>query len=75
MDERRPDTPAVNPAARADLSPTQQAYSAYVTHAVACDSCRSIELSAEPCTEAGALWEAYKQLRNEQRAREAMNGR
>jgi uncharacterized SAM-dependent methyltransferase len=75
MDERRPDNPAVDPSARADLSPSQQAYSAYVTHAVGCDACRSIELDAGPCTESELLWEAYKQLRNAQRASEAMNGR
>ena len=42
----------------------QQAYSAYVTHAVGCDTCRSVE----PCTEGEALWEAYRQLRRRQAA-------
>jgi hypothetical protein len=75
MDERSPDTPAVGPSARAELSPSRQAYSAYVTHAVACGLCRSVEPDAGPCTESDVLWETYKQLRNAQRAREAMNGR
>ncbi|MFI9244121.1 hypothetical protein ACIGXF_16385 [Streptomyces sp. NPDC053086] len=70
MDERRPDTPAVDPSARADLSPVQQAYSDYVTHAVGCDDCRSAD--APPCTTGDALFEIYRQLKPGRPAAQAM---
>ena len=73
MDERRPQPSAADPSVRADLSPTRQAYSDYVTHAVGCTVCRSVD--GEPCTDAEVLWEAYKLLRRGQCAAEATPGR
>ncbi|GAA3121540.1 hypothetical protein GCM10017687_39120 [Streptomyces echinatus] len=71
MDERRPDSPPADPSVRADLSPTRQAYSDYVSHAVGCTVCRSVD--GEPCTDAEVLWEAYKLLRRGRPAPEVSN--
>lgn len=62
MGEPRPDTPAADPprpaASTARLSPLQQAYSDYVTHATRCLDCRDID--AAPCVTADVLWRAYR---------------
>jgi len=42
------------------LSPLQQAYSAYVTHATNCADCRNIDHGA--CETAGELWRAYQAI-------------
>ncbi|MGW1160337.1 hypothetical protein ACWD48_19395 [Streptomyces sp. NPDC002519] len=61
MDESRdtpaePETrpPAVVAATR--LSPLQEAYGDYATHALRCPRCRDVD---QRCDEAGRLWRAY----------------
>lgn len=67
MGESSPETPTADPVGtRTNLSPVQQAYSDYVTHAVGCDACHSVD--AGPCAEAEVLWETYRQLRRGQAA-------
>lgn len=66
MEERRdgPPEPVTRPpvitSGAGTLSPLQQAYSAYVTHATNCDSCRDID--SEACETAGDLWRAYRAI-------------
>lgn len=66
MEERRdgPTPPVTRPpvitSGAGTLSPLQQAYSAYVTHATKCDSCRDIDSAA--CETAGDLWRAYRAI-------------
>lgn len=68
MGDSSPTPPAADPSrpvvSVAGLTPTQQAYSDYVGHAVACEACRAV--GASPCVKSEALWEAYRRLRREQ---------
>lgn len=63
MDERRAGVPAADPSG---LTPTQQAYSAYVTHALVCADCQSLD--GGQCAESERLWQVYRQLRRDERA-------
>lgn len=67
MDERRDPTGApdsgVPVIAVSPLSPVQQAWSNYVTHATACEQCRSLD--AGKCDDAERLWRAYQKTGNE----------
>jgi hypothetical protein len=64
VDERRepPPPPVTRPpvitSVAGKLSPLQQAYSRYVTHATNCDVCRDIDLGR--CKESERLWNAYR---------------
>ncbi|WP_409469038.1 hypothetical protein [Streptomyces sp. HC307] len=64
MDEGRDDTPSAgrrHPLASAGsrLSPLQQAWSEYVTHATHCPVCRDIDRGR--CDQAEQLWHAYRE--------------
>jgi hypothetical protein len=66
MEERRdgPPEPVTRPpvitSGAGTLTPLQQAWSAYVTHATTCDECRDLDRSA--CDTAGDLWRAYQAI-------------
>ena len=72
MGESRPANPPAD-TPRTELTPVQQTYSDYVSHAVGCDSCRSVD--GESCGEGDVLFEAYRQLKRGQCATEAINPR
>jgi len=63
MGESRPQPPAADPSG---LTPTQQAYSAYVTHALVCADCHSLD--GGQCARSEQLWQVYRQLRRDERA-------
>ncbi|MET7429660.1 hypothetical protein ABZT16_11760 [Streptomyces flaveolus] len=58
MDERRPDTSAVDPSVRAELSPLQRAWAAYRDHTARCKICRSVD--GGRCETALVLWRAHQ---------------
>jgi hypothetical protein len=66
MEERRDGPPPavtrppVITSGAGELSPLQQAYSAYVRHATNCDACRDLDRTA--CDTAGELWRAYREI-------------
>lgn len=64
MDERRDPQPAEGSARQpavagvARLSPVQQSYSDYAAHALACATCRDIDMPT--CPDAKELWAEYE---------------
>jgi hypothetical protein len=67
MGESSPTPSAADPprqaVSRAELTPLQQAYSDYVQHALACDTCRNVD--GERCAPADALWQVYRRESDE----------
>lgn len=63
MGESRPQPSAADPSG---LTPTRQAYSDYVTHALVCANCHSLD--GGQCAESERLWQVYRELRREDRA-------
>lgn len=60
VDERRPDSPAVEQAVPVKLSPLQRAWAAYRDHTAGCEVCRSMD--GDRCETALQLWQAHQDL-------------
>jgi len=60
MGERRPDSPASDPARPVRLSPLQKAWAAYREHTTGCEHCRTVR--GTRCEEGLALWRRHRDL-------------